>query len=49
VQGTKQKVPASAFAERYPEMTLQPFSELMAAAGRWLRYAGFDASDRCTR
>lgn len=49
VQGTKQKVPAKAFAERYPEMVLQPFPELMAAAGRWLRYAGFDADERCRR
>ncbi len=44
VQGTKHKIPATAFRRRYPDMQLEPFHELMAAAGRWLRFAGFDAS-----
>lgn len=42
IQGTMRKLPSGAFMERYPDIELQSFPELMAAAGRWLRYAGFD-------
>ena len=42
VQGTARKLPSSAFAERYPTVRLQSFPDLMAAAGRWLRWAGFE-------
>lgn len=44
LQGTVRKVPSGAFAERYPDLQVRPFAELMAAAGSWLRYAGFDRS-----
>jgi nucleoside-diphosphate-sugar epimerase len=46
IQGTERKLPALAFRQRYPETRLQPFPELMAAAGQWLRFAGFAATDR---
>ncbi len=42
IQGTARKLPSYAFRERFPDMKLQSFDELMAAAGRWLRYAGFE-------
>lgn len=45
IQGTAQKLPSGAFKERYPELQLQEFPELIAAAGEWLRYAGFDRTD----
>lgn len=45
LQGTAHKLPSSAFRERYPDLRLTTFPELMAAAGRWLRYAGFDAAE----
>lgn len=45
IQGTARKLPSGAFKERYPELQLQEFPELMAAAGRWLRYAGFDRTN----
>nr|WP_090276075.1 NAD(P)-dependent oxidoreductase [Mycolicibacterium komanii]CRL69222.1 dehydrogenase [Mycolicibacterium komanii] len=44
VQGTARRLPSSAFKQRFPELQLRPFPELMSAAGRWLRYAGFDGS-----
>ncbi|WP_422742566.1 NAD-dependent epimerase/dehydratase family protein [Mycobacterium sp. WMMD1722] len=42
LQGTARKLPSSKFAEHYPDLQLQPFDELMSAAGRWLRFAGFE-------
>ena len=42
LQGTVHKLPSKGFSERYPEMQLQPFSELIASAGRWLRHAGYE-------
>lgn len=42
VQGTARKLPATAFAAKYPELRLKPFVELMASAGQWLRCAGFE-------
>jgi hypothetical protein len=45
LQGTPRKLPSAAFAEQYPDLRLQPFEELIAAAGRWLRYAGFEHPD----
>ncbi len=44
IQGTARKLPSGGFQVRYPELRLQHFPELMTAAGKWLRYAGFDAS-----
>lgn len=49
IQGTVQKVPSGAFAQTYPDVQLRPFAELMAAAGSWLRYAGFDRADGGSR
>lgn len=43
IQGTARKLPSNAFAEQYPDLQLQAFSELMGASGRWLRYAGFQS------
>ncbi|WP_174398869.1 NAD-dependent epimerase/dehydratase family protein [Mycolicibacterium sphagni] len=45
LQGTARKLPSTKFAERYPDLRLQPFTELMSASGRWLRYAGFENPD----
>ena len=45
LQGTARKLPSTKFAEHYPDVQLQPFTELMAASGRWLRYAGFEHPD----
>lgn len=45
LQRTETKLPSTAFAERYPDLQLRPFDDLMAAAGRWLRFAGFEVSD----
>jgi nucleoside-diphosphate-sugar epimerase len=45
LQGTPRKLPSTAFAEQYPDLRLQPFEELISAAGRWLRYAGFEHPD----
>lgn len=45
IQGTARKLPSHAFEERYPGLRLQEFPELMAAAGQWLRYAGFESAD----
>lgn len=42
IQGTARKLPSGGFAHRYPQLKLRPFAESMAAAGRWLRYAGFE-------
>ena len=42
LQGTVHKLPSTTFAEQYPDLRLQPFTELMSAGGRWLRYAGFE-------
>lgn len=42
IQGTSRKLPSGAFAQRYPDLALHQFAELMASAGEWLRYAGFD-------
>ncbi|MCV7017334.1 NAD-dependent epimerase/dehydratase family protein [Mycolicibacterium aichiense] len=46
LQGTARKLPSTKFAEQYPELQLKPFDELMTAAGKWLRFAGFENSDR---
>jgi nucleoside-diphosphate-sugar epimerase len=46
LQGTARKLPSTKFAEHYPGLQLKPFDELMAAAGKWLRYAGFENPDR---
>ncbi|WP_445167264.1 NAD-dependent epimerase/dehydratase family protein [Mycolicibacterium sp. Dal123E01] len=46
LQGTARKLPSKKFAEQYPGLQLKPFTELMAAGGRWLRYAGFENPDR---
>lgn len=46
LQGTASKLPSTKFAEHYPGLQLKPFNELMAAAGKWLRYAGFENPDR---
>jgi 2-alkyl-3-oxoalkanoate reductase len=45
IQGTARKLPSNGFKEHYPELQLQEFPELMAAAGQWLRYAGFERTD----
>jgi dTDP-4-dehydrorhamnose reductase len=45
IQGTAGKLPSGAFAQRYPGTALRPFTELMAEAGRWLRYAGFGLTE----
>jgi nucleoside-diphosphate-sugar epimerase len=45
LHGTVQKLPSRAFGQQFPDTQLQPFSELMSAAGKWLRYAGFQAQD----
>ena len=45
LQGTARKLPSGAFAQRYPGLALRPFPELMAAAGQWLRYAGFEIAN----
>jgi hypothetical protein len=45
LQGTARKLPSTKFADHYPDMQLQPFDELMPAAGQWLRYAGFEQPD----
>jgi 2-alkyl-3-oxoalkanoate reductase len=42
LQGTAQKLSSAKFAEQYPDVRLAPFTELMAAGGRWLRFAGFE-------
>jgi nucleoside-diphosphate-sugar epimerase len=42
LHGTASKLPTGAFAQRYPGLTLRSFPELMAAAGQWLRYSGFE-------
>lgn len=44
IQGTARKLPCNAFKERYPGLQLQEFPELMAAAGQWLRHAGFESA-----
>lgn len=44
LQGTAQKLPSQAFRQHYPQTRLQPFPELIAGAGEWLRWAGFEAS-----
>lgn len=46
IQGTVKKLPSCDFKDRYPHLELQPFPELMSAAGRWLRYAGFENVSR---
>ncbi|MCV7345087.1 NAD-dependent epimerase/dehydratase family protein [Mycolicibacterium rhodesiae] len=46
LQGTARKLPSTKFAEHYPGLQLKPFDELMTAAGKWLRFAGFENSDR---
>jgi|GEM_PF-6934829 len=40
IQGTRHKLPAAAFARRYPDIKLRSFADLMAGAGEWLRFAG---------
>lgn len=45
VQGTANKLPSQTFMQCYPETRLQQFPELMSAAGRWLRFVGFGASE----
>jgi nucleoside-diphosphate-sugar epimerase len=45
LQGVKNRLPSEGFAHAYPETQLQAFPELMAAAGQWLRFAGFAAVD----
>lgn len=45
LQGTVNKLPSTGFAEHYPDLQLQPFADLMSAAGRWLRYAGFERAE----
>ncbi|WP_319437056.1 NAD(P)-dependent oxidoreductase [Mycobacterium sp. RTGN5] len=45
LQGTPKKLPSTAFAERYPDLQLRPFEDLISAAGQWLRYAGFEHPD----
>jgi nucleoside-diphosphate-sugar epimerase len=45
LQGTVKKLPSTAFTERYPDLQLRPFEELISAAGQWLRYAGFEHPD----
>lgn len=42
-QGTVRRLPSGAFNEAFPGLRLRPFGDLMAAAGRWLRQAGFHA------
>lgn len=42
LQGTVRKLPSTKFAEHYPDLQLRPFTDLMSASGRWLRYAGFE-------
>lgn len=46
LQGTARKLPSTKFAEHYPGLELTPFDDLMTAAGKWLRYAGFENPDR---
>jgi hypothetical protein len=46
LQGTARKLPSTKFAEHYPGLQLKPFDELMTAAGKWLRFAGFENPDR---
>jgi 2-alkyl-3-oxoalkanoate reductase len=43
LHGTVRKLPSTAFAEHYPDLQLKPFDELIAAAGQWLRFAGFQS------
>ncbi|OBB58694.1 hypothetical protein A5757_15735 [Mycobacterium sp. 852013-51886_SCH5428379] len=43
LQGTVHKLPSTAFTQQYPDLQLQSFDDLMTAAGRWLRFAGFEA------
>ncbi len=41
IQGTVRKLPAGQIDDAFPGTHLLPFSDLMAASGQWLRYAGF--------
>ncbi|MBU3748960.1 MAG: NAD(P)-dependent oxidoreductase [Mycobacterium sp.] len=43
IQGTARKLPSGGFAQRYPGTSLRSFNDLMAEAGEWLRYAGFQS------
>ena len=45
IQGAERKLPSEAFLHRYPETDLTQFQDLMSAAGRWLRFAGFSMSE----
>lgn len=45
IQGTSRKLPSGAFLQSYPDTRLRSFPDLMAAAGEWLRYAGFQRAD----
>lgn len=45
IQGTHRKLPTGAFAQDYPEIKLQSFSDLMAKSGEWLRFAGYRRED----
>lgn len=45
IQGAERKLPSAAFLHRYPDTHLKQFQDLMSAAGRWLRFAGFAMSE----